>query len=77
MTFKALRRPHEFGRTTTTVTPNVGRAHRPASFHRAPSRARLVGRWTVTSGGRLQFTWELEPERPAFRLITRKRGSHA
>ena len=75
MTFKALRRPHELGRTTTTVTTHVGR--RLASFHPAPSAARLVGRWTVTNEGRLEFTWELEPERPALRLITRKRGSHA
>lgn len=75
MTFKALRRPHDHGRITTT---NAGRVRRhAASFRPAPSRTRLVGRWTLGDDGRLQFTWELASEPPRFRLITRKRGSHA
>jgi hypothetical protein len=77
MNLKALRRPHELGRATTQVTIDAGRSHRRlAVAHAAPRRPRLVGRWTVTGEGCLEFTWELEPERPAFRLIIRKRGSH-
>lgn len=66
MNLKALRRPHDVGRTTSSRVTNGVRARRRATrAHLAPGAARLVGRWTVAADGRLERTWALEPERPA------------
>jgi hypothetical protein len=72
MSFKALRRPHEFGRSTTQVM------HSGRGLARARSEtgsARPVGRWAVAGDGRLRLSWTAEAERTEH-LITRKRGSH-
>ena len=76
MNLKALRRPHEFGRTTTQFIPLTGSNRGPAGPRIAPGAARLVAHWAVTNG-RLELAWALENERPARTLITRKRGSDA
>lgn len=76
MNLKALRRPHDAGRTKSSgVTTWVRAQRRSARAHLAPGAARLVGRWTVAADGRLEQMWAFEPERPAHHLTTRKRGS--
>ena len=77
MNLKALRRPHEFGRTTTQFTPVTGSRRGPAVGQAAPGAARLTARWTAGVDGRLELAWALETGRPAHVLITRKRGSDA
>ena len=72
----ALRRPHEFGRTTTQFIPVTCSPHGPAGRRTTPGTARLAARWTVADG-RLELVWALETERPARTLTTRKRGSDA
>lgn len=77
MNLKALRRPHDPGRTTTSRFTNGMGAQRGARrAHPFPGAARLVARWTLASDGRPELVWTLEPERPAHHLINRKRGSH-
>lgn len=75
MNLTALRRPHEFGRTTMQFIPVTGSRRGPAGLRAAPGEIRLIGRWTAGHGGRLELWWALETERPAQILITRKRGS--
>ena len=76
MNVKALRRPHEFGRTATQFMPVTGPRRGPAGRRAAPGSARLIACWTVGDGGRLELAWALESERPARTLTTRKRGSN-
>ena len=76
MNVKALRRPHEFGRTTTQFIPVTGSRRGPAPRRAAPGAARLTARWALDDRGRLELAWALESERPARILTTRKRGSN-
>ena len=77
MKIKALRRPHESGRTTTQFIPATSSRRGSAGRRAAPGAARLIARWTVGEDGRVELAWALEAERPAHTVITRTRGSNA
>jgi hypothetical protein len=57
MNFKALRRRHYAGRTTTQLT-HAGRSRRQLPSVRPVTGAdQLVGRWTLAADGRLVLAW--------------------
>ena len=75
MNLTALHRPRQRARASQLHLTARSPAQRELAGR--AQRARLVGRWSMAADGRLRLTWALEPERPARRLINRKRGSDA